>query len=112
MRLARLRSDFWVAAYIRQSMGEGKAAMLVRRGAAEAGAIFIRIDRLDGSVALYGPALQSLTDDGTRRFRKIADDTPLAISERIEREIRFDSDLWVVDVEDREGRPGLELAQA
>jgi hypothetical protein len=109
--LARLRSDFWVAAYIRQCMGAGKSAMLVRRGAAEAGAIFVRIDRLDGTVALYGPALQSL-DDGTRRFRKITDDTPLAISELIEREIRFDTDLWVVDVEDYEGRPGLELAQA
>jgi hypothetical protein len=110
--LARLRSDFWVAAYIRQCMGTGKPAMLVRRGAAEAGAIFVRIDRLDGSVVLYGPALQSLDDDGVRRFQKVTEDNPLAIAERIERELKFDSDLWVIDVEDREGRPDLELSQA
>ena len=109
--MARLRSDFWVAAYIRQCMTRGKAAMLVRRGAAEAGAIFIRIDRLDGNVMLYGPALQSLDHDGTRRFRKIAEDDPLAVNDRIERELKFDSDLWVVDVEDRDGNPELELSQ-
>jgi hypothetical protein len=109
--LARLRSDFWVAAYIRQCMTRGKAAMLVRRGAAEAGAIFVRIDRLDGRVMLYGPALQSLGDDGIRRFRMIAEDNPPAIDERIARELKFDSDLWLVDVEDRDGSPELELAQ-
>lgn len=109
--MARLRSDFWVAAYIRQCMTRGKPAMLVRRGAAEAGAIFVRIDRLDGNAMLYGPALQSLSDDGTRRFRKIAEDNPLVIIERIERELKFDSDLWVIDVEDRDGQPELDLAQ-
>ena len=108
--MTRLRSDFWVSAYIRQCMTQGKAAMLVRRGAAEAGAIFVRLDHLDGRVTLYGPALQSLADDGIRRFRMVAEDDPLAINDRIERELKFDSDLWVVDVEDRQGRPELDLA--
>lgn len=109
--LARLRSDFWVAAYIRQRMTQGRDAVLVHRGAAEAGAIYVRIDRLDGRVALYGPALQSLAEDGIRRFRLIAEADPVSIGERIDRERRFDSDLWVVDVEDRDGNPELDLAQ-
>lgn len=109
--MTRLRSDFWVAAYIRQRLTQGSGAVLVRRGASEAGAIFVRIDRLDGRVMLYGPAPQNPADDGIRRFRLIAEGDPGTIDSRIAREVKFDSDLWVVDVEDRDGRPELDLGQ-
>ncbi|MGB6656891.1 MAG: DUF1491 family protein, partial [Methylovirgula sp.] len=49
----RIRSDFWVAAYLRRCATAGVTAVLRRRGAAEAGAIFVKVDRLDGSAALY-----------------------------------------------------------
>ena len=55
----RLRSDIWVQAFIRRCAVEGAPAVLRWRGAAEAGAIFILIDRLDATCALYGPAPQS-----------------------------------------------------
>ena len=55
----RLRSDIFVAALIRRAETQGAVAMLRRRGAAEAGAIFVKVDRLDGAAALYGPAAQS-----------------------------------------------------
>src|SRR5271170_8138732 len=100
----RIRSDFWVAAYIRRCGIEGAAAVLGRRGAAEAGAIFIKIDRLDGSTALYGPAPQSEVEGGDRHFARLhASDwvDAKAAQERLRREIAFDVDLWVVEVEDR-----------
>ena len=111
---ARLRSDFWVSAYIRRCMHENAPAMLRRRGSPEAGAIFIKIDCLDGTSALYGPAPQSeLTDRGAeRRFMPLhkTDRVPSAEAERrLERQLDFDPDLWIVEVEDRAGRSFLDL---
>lgn len=111
----RLRSDIFVSAYIRQCGVDGVPAMLRRRGAAEAGAILVKIDRLDGTCALFGPAPQSAFAEGEeaeRRFVRLHDaqtiDIPAA-EERIARELRFDSDLWIVEVEDRSGAPRLDL---
>jgi hypothetical protein len=82
--------------------------MVVRRGAEEAGAIFIIMDRIDGVADLYGPAPQSSFDDerpAERLFQKITERAnPVAVNERLDREKRFDPDLWIVAVEDREGR--------
>ncbi len=112
--MSRLRSDIFVSAYIRRCEIDGVFAVLRRRGAAEAGAIIVRIDRLDGTCALYGPAPQSLTqDDGVRRFVRLHDAEaidPAAAEDRIARELKFDSDLWIVEVDDRSGAPRLDLA--
>ena len=58
----RLKSALWVAAYLRRCQVEGVSAVVRRRGAEEAGAIFVRIDRLDGTSDLFGPAPQSAFD--------------------------------------------------
>lgn len=111
--MARLTSDFWVSAYLRQAALEGLAAVLRRRGAREAGAIFVKLDRLDGTAALYGPAPQALADEsGVRRFQLILDSDPGSIEERVERERRFDPDLWLVEIENRNGDPKLDLVEA
>jgi len=55
----RLKSALWVAAYLRRCQIEGCSAVVRRRGAEEAGAIFVRICRLDGTSDLFGPAPQS-----------------------------------------------------
>jgi secondary thiamine-phosphate synthase enzyme len=49
----RLKSAIWAAAYIRRCQVEGAFAVLRKRGAEEAGAIFIKVDRLDGTVMLF-----------------------------------------------------------
>ena len=110
----RLRSDFWVSAYIRRVEGEGSVAMLRRRGAAEAGAIFIKVDRLDGQAAFYAPAPQSLMqeDDGVRRWHRTHDAETIDAADveaRIVKELKFDPDLWIIEVEDRAGRHFLDL---
>jgi hypothetical protein len=112
-----LRSDIWVAAYLRRCGTEGASAVLRRRGAAEAGAIFVKVDRLDGRAALYGPAPQSAAGATGRGVERIftrahapewinSDDA----DKRLAREIAFDPDLWIVEVENREGRAWLDLA--
>lgn len=111
----RLRADIWVSAYLRRCAHEGASAVLRRRGAAEAGAIFVKIDRLDGSAALYGPAPQSEMKDGyDRLFARLHREawvTPAETEAKIVRETSFDPDLWIIETEDRLGRTFLDIAE-
>jgi hypothetical protein len=107
----RLKSGIWVAAYLRRCNIEGAFAAVRRRGAEEAGAVFITINRLDGSAVLYGPAAQSAFDEAhpsERMFTAIlGGDKPASetdVEARLGKEIRFDPDIWIVEVEDRAGR--------
>ena len=87
--------------------------MLRRRGAAEAGAILVKIDFLDGTAALYGPTPQAEVEDRdearsfTRMHKAERVDTP-DLETRLRREIDFDPDLWIVEVESRDGRTLLD----
>ena len=107
----RLKAGIWVAAYLRRCNVEGVFAAVRRHGADEAGAIFVKINRLDGTGALYGPAPQSAFDEAQPADRLfvvlVGRDTPANdadIEARLTKEIRFDPDLWVIEVEDRSGR--------
>ena len=110
----RLKSAIWVAAYLRRRHIEGTFAVLRRRGAAEAGAIFVRVDDAQGAT-LYGPAPMSEeappgVDRLFSRLHVEAHAEPIALEARLQRELSFDPDLWIVEIEDRQGRCFLELA--
>jgi hypothetical protein len=112
----RLKSALWVAAYLRRCQIEGSAAVVLRRGAEEAGAIFIRICRLDGTSELFGPAPQSALElgAGDRIFVACLRPQPAPDAEidaYLARETKFDPDLWILEVEDRAGRNFLNLMQ-
>ena len=66
----RLKSGIWVAAYIRRCEAEGAFAAVRRRGAEEAGAIFIKLNRLDGTAEIYGPAPQTAFEDSHPGHRR------------------------------------------
>ncbi len=104
----RVTSALFVAALIRRCYGEGAAAVVVRRGAEEAGAILVVIDRLDGSSDLYAPAPQTEFSESApadRLFQRVRERADAeTIRSAIERETRFDPDVWVVAIEDRAGR--------
>lgn len=107
----RLKADIWVKAYMRGCEIAGAAAMLERRGDADAGAIYIKVARLDGTACLFGPAPAGL--DMEREDRLWVPITASNASEsdcdaRLAREREFDPDIWIVVVEDRQGRHFLE----
>ena len=110
----RLKTGIWVAAYLRRCQVEGAAAVLRRRGAEEAGAIFIKVSRLDGTADLYGPAPQSAFDEARpseRAFSEALKGLPLPeadVQTYLVRQLGFDPDLWIVEVEDRGGRHFLD----
>jgi hypothetical protein len=108
----RLRAEFWVKAYIRRCVIEGASAVVVRHGDDDAGAIFIKINLLDGRCLLFGPAPAGLSGAESDR-RWVAQLSPKGVAEAeadafIAREASFDSDLWLIEVEDREGRHFLD----
>jgi hypothetical protein len=113
----RLKSSIWVSAYLRRCAVEGAFAAVRRRGAEEAGAVFIKVSRLDGTATLYAPAPQAVFDEAkpTDRFfmAVLGSDTPVpeaGIEARLTREIKFDPDVWILEVEDRAGRTFLDGA--
>ena len=109
----RLRTDFWVAALRRRAEGEGAYVSIARKGAEEAGAVFVVIDHRDGSFDLYGPAPQAVFAEERPADRLfvllVGAATEEVVRTRMESEVRFDPDLWRVDIEDRSGRAFVEI---
>jgi hypothetical protein len=104
----RVKSEIWVRAYLRRCQAEGVPVVVARRGDEAAGAIFICIDRLDGTVSLYGPAPAGLSDSEIER-RWVSCFGPRAVGESeasvyLARQREFDPDLWIIEVEDKAGR--------
>jgi hypothetical protein len=112
----RLKSSIWVAAYLRRCQTAGVFGAVRRRGAEEAGAVFVKVATLDGNAMLYVPAPQTVYDDSRpiERFFTPMSPQPVpeaSVEERLVREIKFDPDAWVVETEDRAGRHFLDLAR-
>jgi hypothetical protein len=104
----RLKSEIWVRAYLRRCQAANVPAVIVRRGDEAAGAIFICVDRLDGTVSLYGPAPAGLAgSEVERRFVSCFGARAASGMEAklyLARQGEFDPDLWIIEIEDRAGR--------
>lgn len=112
----RLRTDVWISALIRQVNAAGDFAAIERKGAVEAGAIFLKVEPRDRSCRLYGPAPSVLMPEEQghgRLFTPVRPDEiadPLSAREYLDKELRFDSDLWIVAIESDEGEKFFDIA--
>ncbi|MCX8569617.1 MULTISPECIES: DUF1491 family protein [Hyphomicrobiales] len=99
----RVTTDFWVSALLRRVFGDGGFGAIISKGATEAGAVFVLTRDRFGQTSLYGPAPQSSYDTARpdeRQFSLLdSNDDSEAIEKRLERERRFDPDIWVVEIE-------------
>lgn len=99
----RVTSELFIAALVRRVFSDGGFAAIERRGSDAAGAIFLRQRQRDGRETLFGPAPQSsfsTEDRDDRRFElRLEQAEASAIDALLERERRFDPDLWVVEIE-------------
>lgn len=104
----RLKSEIWVKAYLRRCAVNGASGVVARHGDDDAGAIFIKVVRQDLMAAVYSPAPAGLDDaDLDRRWVSRFDNGFVAEAEAealLKREASFDSDVWIIEIEDREGR--------
>ena len=109
--MARLTSDFYVSQLIRRVAGEGGFAAIAKKGATEAGAIYIVVRDRSGALRLFAPAPQQSYKDQRptdRLFLKIehvASDED--INKFAETEKRFDPDFWLVELEIAAGQSQL-----
>lgn len=95
-------------AHIRQCEVAGVTAMLVRRGDSSAGIVLIKVNRLGAGCTVYSPTNQG---DGSRAWLPATGADPVEEAEAdayIQRQIGYDPDLWVVEIEDRDGRHFLD----
>ena len=99
-----LPTELWVQAWIRRAGLEGAFAAVVRRGDARAGAVLLKTADLRArTVRLYAEALRG--PEGERVWRQPHPGAPEAeLDAYAERQLRYDPDLWIVEVEDRDGR--------
>lgn len=97
-----LNSDLWVGALIRRAQIEGANATVVRRGDARAGTVLVKAyNTSERTARVYSEAFGP---DGDRLWIQPTSGTESDIDAWIERQRSYDPDLWVVEVEDRQGR--------
>ncbi|QDZ09612.1 DUF1491 family protein [Devosia ginsengisoli] len=108
-----LRSDLWCGVFVRRHNDLGNMCVVSRRGDPIAGQVFIEVDHLDGTRSLFTPApMASRQDDASlvfqRRFNRVE---PPRVTERIDQEVNFDPDLWVLSLDLRGDDVGIEVIQ-
>jgi hypothetical protein len=100
---ARLKTGFFVRALMRRAEIAGASVYVARRGAEEAGALILKLSKPDGTLTVLSRATRGA---GERVWIKplgdLADSATAATY--FEKQIRFDPDVWIVEIEDREGR--------
>lgn len=98
-----LSTDIWVGALIRRAELGGAFAMVVRKGDPRAGAVLVKVvDRRAGTARLYSEATRG---DGERVWMQpVASDVEADLDAYVERARRVDPDVWVVEIEDLQGR--------
>src|SRR5882672_7981714 len=98
--MVRLKSAIYVQALIRRCEVAGAGAYLVRRGAEEAGAVFVKLNRLDGTCVVLSPARRGEERVWMRPLGEVTDEA--RAGDYFARQLRFDPDIWIVEIEDRE----------
>lgn len=108
----RLKAGIWVDAYLRRCAAEGLAVYVARRGDADAGAILIKVDYLNGETMVYAPAAGAMAHETSERhWSRLTGPEPVAedrADQAIARQVNFDPDIWVIVVEDKSGTAQLD----
>ena len=98
-----LSSDLWVSALIRRAEIEGAYATVVKKGDDRAGSVIVKAyDTSNRTAKLYTEAFGT---DGERLWiQPVTSDSEAELDAYIARQRGYDPDLWVVEIEDRQGR--------
>lgn len=107
--MEELKTDFWASALIRRAEIGGAFAGVVHKGDADAGAVLVKVASLDRRARLYGPARNG---DGARIWLDLSagslGDVESDVDAYVRKRRQSDPDLWVIEIEDRQGRHFLQ----
>ncbi len=106
----RLTAEFWVHAYLARLRALDIPAFVTAHGDDTAGAVLVKLNTLDGRAAAYQRSFDLMS--GARKWDELVRGPEADVDATIARQRGFDPDLWVIEVEDRQGRhlldqPGL-----
>ena len=96
-----VKSSIWAYALIRRAEIGGAYAFLVQRGDGDAGAVLVKICTLDGQALLYRP-IRNMS--GERVWLPKGPMREQDIDNLIAKRRTTDPDIWVIEIEDKQGR--------
>ena len=107
---ARLTADLWVSAYLTRLRLADIPVFVTARGDATAGAVIVKSSTLDGKASAYQRSFDLLS--GARAWVLLTEGPEAEVDALLARQRSRDPDLWLIEVEDRQGRtlldePGL-----
>ncbi|THD85282.1 DUF1491 family protein [Aliigemmobacter aestuarii] len=102
----RLASGVWVAAYLKRLELAAIPAFVTARGDATAGAVLVKCATLDGQARAFQRSFDLMT--GARAWVLLSEGEERSVDQAITRQRGFDPDLWVIEIEDRQGRTLLD----
>ncbi len=109
--MSRLTSEIWVAAYLTRLRLATIPAFIVQKGDGTAGAVLVKLNTLDGQAVCFQRSFDIMS--GERQWVVLSEGDEAAVDASIGKQRGFDPDLWVIEIEDKEGRhlldePGLD----
>ena len=102
----RLTADFWVRAYLARLQQAGIPAFVTAKGDATAGAVLVKVATLDGRAKAYQRSFDLASD--SRVWVLLQEGDEPAVDAAVTRQRGYDPDIWVIEIEDRQGRTLLE----
>lgn len=100
--MARLTARFWVDAYLARLRFQDIPGFVVIHGDDTAGAVLVKLNTLDGQACAYTRSFDLMS--GQRVWTELSSGAETDVDQSIAKQRGFDSDLWVIEVEDRLGR--------
>jgi hypothetical protein len=100
--MARLTADFWVRAYLNRLRLTAIPAYVTARGDPTAGSVIVKVATMDGKAQALQRSFDLMT--GERTWITLAEGSEAEVDEMLTRQRSRDRDLWIIEVEDRNGR--------
>lgn len=100
--MIRLTSRFWVDAYLARLRVYDIHAFIVAHGDDTGGTILVKMSTLDCKATLYQRAFDLMS--GEQKWAELAGGSEVEVDASVARQCSFDPDVWVVEVEDPQGR--------
>ena len=101
MRESSLKTHMKASALLRHAQSEGAFAYVMQKGDPDNGIILVKMSSLDGLARLYSP---SRNMDGDSVYRASAALPESEVTQMILKRMKYDPDLWVIEIEDKAGR--------
>ena len=98
----RLTAEIWVYAYLTRLRLVEIPAFVVKRGDNTAGAVLVKLNTLDGKACCFQRSFDLMTGD--RKWVVLVEGDEALVDQSVTKQRGFDPDLWVIEVEDKQGR--------